>query len=60
MRAPLYLTLFTCLYFVCLSYLAVCVHVCHVHVVPLGEKKVLDPMELELQAIVSSHTGTGN
>lgn len=44
MRAPLYLTLFTCLYFVCLSYLAVCVHVCHVHVVPLGEKKVLDPM----------------
>jgi hypothetical protein len=42
-------------FFTCMSVLPACIHVHH-----RGQKRVLDPLELELRIIACFHVGTWN
>lgn len=47
------------LYF-CESFACVCICVPHVPLVPRGQKRVSNALELEFQMVVSHHVGAGN
>ena len=36
------------------------IYICAQHACSVGQKRVLDPLELELQTVVSYHVGAGN
>lgn len=48
-----------CSYFMCVNILLICVYVFPSMVAEGGQKRTLDPQELELQVAVSYHSGAG-
>ena len=46
-------------YFIYMSVLPICLSVCHAHARG-SQKRSLDPLELQLEMVVSCHVGAGN